>query len=110
MTPPQVSELEVLVLMAILHLAERQAGTNGSAIRAEIETRTGRPVPRGSIYVTLDRLSAKRLLTSTLVTSGPGRRPKRLFAVNAAGMAAVRRSVTTLVNMHRGLEPIVGDT
>lgn len=110
MAPPQISELEVLVLMAILHLADRQEDANGSAIRAEIETRTGRPVPRGSIYVTLDRLSAKRLLTSKLVASSPGRRPRRLFAVNAAGAGAVRRSVTTLVNMHRGLEPVGGDT
>lgn len=106
-----LGEFEALVLMAVMHLAERETDANGTAIRSEIEARTGRPVPRGSIYVTLDRLEDKRLLTSrALVPAGVGRRPRRVFRATPAGVRAVRRSVSTLVNMHRGLEPLPGDS
>jgi DNA-binding PadR family transcriptional regulator len=106
---PVLGEFEALMMMAALHLTGRGAEANGSAIRAEIEARTGRPVPRGSIYVTLDRLEDKKLLTSRLAASPePGRRPKRLFRVTPAGVRAVRQAVATLTSMHKGLEPILG--
>lgn len=99
------------MLMAALHLTERGSEANGSAIRAEIEARTSRPVPRGSIYVTLDRLEDKKFLTSRLLpVSQKGRRPKRVFRVTPAGVRAVKQSVSTLVSMHRGLEPLLGDS
>jgi DNA-binding PadR family transcriptional regulator len=114
MTPSStftLGEFEALVLMAAIHLGERGEDANGSAIRSEIEARTDRPVPRGSIYVTLDRLEDKKLLASRLVGSAvKGRRPKRLFRVTPAGVRAVKQAVTTLVSMHKGLEPVLGDS
>jgi DNA-binding PadR family transcriptional regulator len=108
--PAAFGGFEALVLMAVLHLAEREQPANGSAIRAEIEARLGRPVSRGSIYVTLDRLEDKRLLVSRAARpETPGRRPKRLFRVTPAGVRAARQSVAMLVTMHKGLEPILGD-
>lgn len=105
-----LGEFEALMLMAALHLNERGAESNGSAIRAEIEARTARAVPRGSIYVTLDRLEDKKLLSSKLVAATEkGRRPKRVFRVTPAGVRAVKASVSTLVSMHKGLEPVLGD-
>ena len=112
MTPVQsnaLGEFEVLMLMAALHLNERGAEANGSAIRAEIEARTARAVPRGSIYVTLDRLEDKKLLSSRLLPpTEKGRRPKRVFRATPAGVRAVKAAVSTLVSMHRGLEPMLG--
>lgn len=106
-----LGEFEALVLMAVMHLGERDADANGSAIRSEIEARTGRPVPRGSIYVTLDRLEDKKLLSSRAqVPAGAGKRPKRLFRATPTGVRAVRQSVSTLVSMHKGLEPALGDS
>jgi DNA-binding PadR family transcriptional regulator len=108
--PPLVSEFEALVLMAALHLAERGEAANGSAIRAEIAARTGRPVPRGSIYVTLDRLEDKRLLSSrTIAARGRPGRPQRVFRATAAGARAVREAMSTLMNMHAGLEARLAD-
>jgi DNA-binding PadR family transcriptional regulator len=103
-----LGEFEVVVLMAALHLGQ---DAFGSAIRTEIENRTGRTVSRGSVYITLDRLEEKGLLQSKLGDASPrrGGRPKRLFRVTPPGVKAVRHSVATLARMHRGLEPILGD-
>jgi PadR family transcriptional regulator PadR len=105
-----LGEFEALLLLAILHLTERGEEPYGSALRAEIEERTSRPVPRGSIYITLDRLEEKGLLASrtTEGSSDRGGRPKRLFRVTGTGLRAVRASVAAMVQMHRGLESVLG--
>ena len=103
-------EVEKLLLLAVLHLAEQQQEAYGSAIRDQIETRTGRAIPRGSIYVTLDRLEEKGLLVSREggTSQARGQRPKRIFKVTTAGVRAVKSSVTTLARMQRGLEALLG--
>ena len=105
-----LGELEVLLLLAVLHLVEEGADAYGSAIKREVERRTGRAMPRGSIYVTLDRLEAKDLLTSSerrgSVTRGD--RSKRVFTVTPAGLKAVKSSVGVLARMQRGLEKVLG--
>lgn len=107
---PVLGEFEALLLLAVLHLTEAGQEAYGSAIRAEIEARTGRPAPRGSIYVTLDRLEDKGLLASRngTATSERGHRPRRIFKVTPAGIRAVRASVEVLARMHRGLETVLG--
>ena len=99
-----------MLLLAVLHLSDQQADAYGSAIRAEIEQRTGQPVPRGSIYVTLDRLEEKGLLGSREAGASAlrGHRPKRLFKVTPAGVKAVKASVTAVARMQRGLEAVLG--
>lgn len=106
-TPTPLGEFEVMVLMATLHLGREAFG---SAIRDEIERRTGRAVARGAVYVTLDRLEEKGLLASDLGEPSPGRggRPKRFFRVTAAGVKGVKHSLALLARMHKGLEPILG--
>ena len=110
MPTPVLGEFETLLLLAVLHLAEQKHEAYGSAIRAEIEARTGRAVPRGSIYITLDRLEEKGLLTSREGGSSAarGHRPKRLFKVTAPGVRAVKASVGALARMQRGLETVLG--
>jgi PadR family transcriptional regulator PadR len=110
MPPPSpLGEFEVIVLLAVMHGGQ---DAHPPVIREEIERRTGRTVSRGSVYITLDRLEEKGLLTSRIAAaSAPqrGGRPTRRFKVTAAGLSAVRRSIATLADMRRGLEPIVGD-
>lgn len=105
-----LGEFETLLLLAVLHLTEQKQEAYGSAIRSEIETRTDRAVPRGSIYVTLDRLEEKGFLASRDGGTSParGQRPKRLFKVTPAGVRAVKSSVTVLARMQRGLEAVLG--
>lgn len=103
-----LGEFEVVVLMAALHLG---SDAYSSAIRDEIETRTGRTVARGAVYITLDRLEDKGLIASKLgeSTARRGGRPKRLFRVTAAGVKAVKHSISVLSRMHKGLEPVLGE-
>jgi PadR family transcriptional regulator PadR len=105
-----LGEFETLLLLAVLHLAEQDQDAYGSAIRDEIEARTGRAVPRGSIYVTLDRLEDKGLLVSREggASGTRGHRPKRIFKVTPAGVRGVKSAITTLARMQRGLEAVLG--
>jgi PadR family transcriptional regulator PadR len=110
--PPVLGEFETLLLLAVLQLTEQKQEAYGSAIRTDIETRTGRDVPRGSIYVTLDRLEEKGLLHSREGTTSEarGHRQRRNFEVTQAGVRAVRAAVTALSRMQRGLETVLGRT
>ena len=107
---PILGEFETLLLLAVLHLHGQKREAYGSAIRDEIETRAERAVPRGSIYVTLDRLEEKGLVSSREgeATAERGNRPKRLFTVTPAGVRAVRLAVGALTRMQRGLEAVLG--
>lgn len=104
MTP--LGEFELLVLMAVLHLGD--AAQPPAVLRA-IEERTTRGVSRGAVYVTLDRLEAKRLLTSRLADEAPGQggRPRRAYRVSPLGLRAVRRMLSALERMRTGLEPLL---
>ena len=101
-----LGEFEVVVLMAVLQVA---TDANGSAVRLEIEHRTGRTVSRGSVYVTLDRLEEKGLLHSRL-EAAPNVRggTRRLFRVTPAGLKAVKHAVSTMARMQVGLEALLG--
>ena len=101
-----LGEFEVVVLMAALHL---DGDAFGSAIREQIERRSGRRVSRGSVYITLDRLEGKGLLTSKFGEGSArrGGRPKRLFRVTAAGLKSIRHSIALVARMHKGLEPLL---
>ena len=107
--PTGLGEFEMLLLLAVLQLTERHEEAYGSAIRGEIEARTRRPVPRGSIYVTLDRLEDKGLLMSREggASAVRGQRPKRLFRATPAGLRAVKSSVTVVARMQRGLKTVL---
>jgi DNA-binding PadR family transcriptional regulator len=95
-------------MMAVLH---GQDESFGSAIRNEIERRSGRAVSRGAVYITLDRLEEKGLLSSSPggASDARGGRPKRLFRVTAFGLKSLRHSLTQMKRMHAGLEPLLGD-
>jgi len=107
---PGLGEFETLLLLAILHLTEQKVDANGSAIRDEIQTRAERHVPRGSVYVTLDRLEEKGFLSSRDISgSGArGHRPKRVFKVTAEGVHTVRSAVAAVTKMQRGLQDVLG--
>jgi DNA-binding PadR family transcriptional regulator len=74
-------------------------------VRDEIEHRTRRRVARGAVYMTLDRLEAKKLLSSRLLppTADRGGRPKRIYRTQPAGVRAVEQSLTAVARMQAGL-------
>ena len=82
-------------------------GAYGLAIRREIAERTGRRISPGAIYPTMDRLEEKGLVRSRVGPPRPGRggRSRRYFALEPAGVEALRRSHATFSSMWEGFEP-----
>jgi DNA-binding PadR family transcriptional regulator len=102
-----LGEFEQMLLLAALHLGEE---AYGAALGQELEARVGRRVSRGAIYVTLDRLEAKGLVTSSLSAPRPerGGRPRRVVTVTPQGIAQLQASREALVTLWDGLEALEG--
>jgi DNA-binding PadR family transcriptional regulator len=105
-----LGEFELVVLLAVLRLHEREGPAYGSTIRDEIAARANRSIARGAVYVTLDRLERKGLLVSRLADPSHLRdnRPKRLFAVTPAGLQAVRNAVALVNRLQEGVTLVMG--
>lgn len=103
-----LGEFETLVLLAVLHLGD---AAYPPAVRREIERRAGRPVSRGAVYVTLDRLEAKKLLTSRVGEDDTQiARPRRYYHATPKGVRAVRRALHAVERMRSGLEPLLNES
>ncbi len=97
-----LGEFEQLVLLAILqHRDEGYA----ILIRGAIEEVTDRPISRGALYRTLDRLEGKGLVTWELEspTRDRGGNPRKRFGVTAAGLEGLRRSHQVVSRLSAGL-------
>lgn len=89
---------EEQVMLAVLRTG-REA--YGMTVRREIEEVTGRDVAVGAVYATLDRLEAKRLVSSSRATvDGVSR---RLFMVTSAGARALAESKAMRDRMWKGV-------
>ncbi|MGE0041074.1 MAG: PadR family transcriptional regulator [Vicinamibacterales bacterium] len=104
MATSNLGEFEQLVLLACLRLGEDEA--YAVSIVDEIRERTGRDVQRAAVYVTLQRLEAKRLVSTRLGDARPerGGKARRLVRVEPAGRAATRESRQALQRMWVGLD------
>jgi DNA-binding PadR family transcriptional regulator len=99
-----LGELEQLVLLAVV----RQKGQGYAvSLRDEIAERTGIDLGRGSVYVTLDRLARKGLVSSKLGDPTPerGGKARRMFAITTDGRRALSAVETALARMRPAREP-----
>jgi PadR family transcriptional regulator len=98
-----LGEFELLVLLACVRLGEAHA--YAVSIVDEIGTRTGRHIHRAAVYVTLQRLEKKGLISTRLGRPLPerGGKARRHVRVERAGLAAVRASREALQQMWLGL-------
>lgn len=103
--PSPLGEFEIAVLMAAAHL---DGHGYGSTIVREIERRTRRRIARGAVYITLDRLARKGLLSSELGESLPqrGGRPRRTYRLTPTGKHALRYAIRLFGRMQAGLDPL----
>ena len=94
---------ELLVLLALIRLGDDDA--YGVPISQAIEASSGRPVSIGSIYITLDRLERKGLVSSRLgaPTAARGGRAKTYFRITAKGLRDVRQARRTLISLWQGV-------
>ncbi len=98
-----LGEFEQLVLLAILRLGPK---ATGAAIRAAVEEGGRRTVWIGAVHTTLERLDGKGLVRSRVVAgSAEGERPRKVYAIEPAGRAAIAQAHETWVRMTRGLKP-----
>jgi DNA-binding PadR family transcriptional regulator len=76
------------------------------SIAADIGARTGRGVRRANVYMTLQRLEEKGMLTTILGDSRPerGGKPRRLVTPTREGVAAVRATMAGITAMTRGVK------
>ena len=108
MAPASLGEFEQLLMLAILRLG---AEAYGADIARELDVRAGRSVSRGALYTSLDRLEDKGLVRWKSAPGTPARNglPRRVYAVTAAGLVALRASRKTLQQMWHGLEHLLED-
>ena len=101
--PATLGEFEQVVLLAILRLEDSAYGVS---VRNEIAQCTGREPSPGALYTTLDRLEAKRLVSSRVGEPTPqrGGRAKRYYTVSAQGLAAVTRAQRSYQRLLEGLK------
>ncbi len=102
-----LGEFELLVMLSVLQAGEEAYGLT---IRQAIEERTGRPISRGALYLTLERLVEKGYLRGRLAdaTRARGNRPRKYYRVERAGLKAIRESREMVRQMWQGLEPVLG--
>ena len=105
--PISIGEFEQMVLLAVLQVRDDAYGVT---VHEELERHTVRPVARGAVYMTLDRLEKKGLLTSTQSepTAARGGRAKRCYALTKTAVLALKASRRTLRSLWDGLEPVLG--
>ena len=98
-----LGEFEQMLLLAAMRLEDEAYGV---ALMQELETRVGRAVSHGSVYVTLGRLEDKGWIASEISSSRPerGERSRRIIRVTREGVAALKKSRAALLNLWDGLE------
>ena len=108
--PQSLAEFELLVLLAALRLGPDEAYT--VAIADHIARKTRRSVRRANVYTTLQRLEAKRLVTTRLGDPRPerGGKPRRLVTVLPSGLAAVRATTGAISAMVGEIRGLIGET
>ena len=105
---PYLGEFEQQVLLVILRLQDAAFGPD---ISRELEARAGRRVSRGALYSTFDRLEDKGLIRWRTVPGTAARDglPRRLYAVTAAGTAALRAAREVVRRLWDGLDSRLRD-
>ena len=100
---PVIGEFEQLVLLALVRLGN---GAYGATIRREIQDRTHREIPVGSVYVTLARLERKRMVVSYvgMPSRERGGRRRKHYILNDPGQHALGRAYRALMAMADGIQ------
>ena len=104
MPAPSLGSLELSVLLAVARLGD---DAYGLAVRRDVSARTGHDYSVGAVYTTLERLTAKGMLSAK--TSEPlpvrGGRSRRHFTVTAAGRRALRDAQRVAASIWGGVGP-----
>lgn len=102
-----LGEFEQLVLLAVLSVGDEAYAV---PVRREIQRVARREASRGAVYVTLDRLEQKGLLTSVVGEPAPerGGRARRFYRATPLALAALRRHRASLQRMWAAVDTALG--
>jgi PadR family transcriptional regulator PadR len=97
-----LGELELMLLLAVIHLEEEAYGVT---ISRELEAYRRRSVSLGSVYAAMERLEIKGLVISRLGDPTPerGGKAKRYFHITREGLRQVHETRRTLTKMWKTL-------
>ncbi|MBT5875036.1 MAG: PadR family transcriptional regulator [Candidatus Latescibacteria bacterium] len=100
-----LSRTEEMLLLAVLRLGDN---AYGAAIRAQISKLTHRTVSAGAVYIPLDRLTGRNLLTTFTGEPTPerGGRSKRYYRLTAVGLEALRETRKMNETMWSGISDL----
>jgi PadR family transcriptional regulator, regulatory protein PadR len=104
-----VGPFEQIILTAILSLRDEAYGVTIHAKAAELAE--PRKISPGAVYVTLDRLEDKGLISSRLADPTPerGGRSKRYYRLEALGERALEESAAAAQRVWEAVAEIWGD-
>jgi DNA-binding PadR family transcriptional regulator len=93
-----LGELELMLLLAVIHLGEEAYGV---PISRELEKHRGKDVSVGSVYAALERLEMKGLVSSILGDPTPerGGKAKRFFRITKEGLRQVHETRRVLTRL-----------
>lgn len=99
-----LSELELMVVLAILQLGD---GAYGVPLSRRLEEVRGRRVAVGHVYAVLERLEKNGLIASSMGEATPerGGRAKRYFRVTEDGLNAARATRAVLDRLWTAVPP-----
>jgi DNA-binding PadR family transcriptional regulator len=102
-----LGQLELMVLLALVRPDHEAYGVQ---ITKYIEAASGREVSQASVYVALERLERKGLVTSRLGEPTPqrGGRARTYFKPTASGLREARAACNTLGQLSGGLAGLKG--
>jgi PadR family transcriptional regulator, regulatory protein PadR len=96
-----LGNFEEHVMLAVLRTGSEAYGMN---VRRELEKVTRRDVTIGSVYITLDRLEAKGLVTSARTAAHADSTSRRVFAVTPPGARALAETRAVRERLWDGIE------
>src|SRR5215831_4581105 len=107
--PESLGQFEQIILNAILSLRDKASGV--TIHETAVQLATPKKISLGAVYVTLDRLEDKGLVSSRL--SGPtperGGRSKRFYRLEALGERALEESAATARRVWEAVAEMWGD-
>jgi PadR family transcriptional regulator PadR len=107
--PESVGQFEQIILTAILSLRDDAYGVTIHEKAVQLALRKN--ISLGAVYVTLDRLEDKGLVSSWLSSPTPerGGRSKRFYRLEALGERALEESAATAKRVWDAVAEIWGD-
>ncbi len=99
-------DFELVVLLSVMRLGDEAYPVS---VRDDIAARTSRAPARAAVFIALERLEDKGLVSSRFGEPTPvrGGRAKRFFRATRAGVAAAKQSVADVASMTAGLEAVL---